>query len=123
MDPGNASSGVVDLLVMRIYQRTGANTGISFRVGTILFVLLALGGLISEAGAAIVASPSLMIGFGILVAAGVGIWALVRHATKDEREERREYEHLLQLEQAERERKADAARKANLERLRSKYRA
>jgi len=113
---------------MRIYQRTGPDTGVSYGLGSVLVgvvVLIILGGMLIEAVSNADASVSIFLGG--IAALVVGVWALGRYATKDERAEQREHDRLAAMEHYEEiraaEAKAEDSRVADLQRLRAKYKA
>jgi hypothetical protein len=110
---------------MRIYQRTGKDTGVSYSLGAVLFGVFMLVGLAYEIGESVwKTSPASLIFLVVILAlVAVAFWGLRRSATTDEREHRR----LAALEQMERARNdrdvAEAARVADLQRLKAKYKA
>jgi cyanate permease len=123
MGPSNPRPGVIDYRVMWIHQRTGENTAISVPAWAYVLGVLAAVGLASQFVQAAWGNPVVLAVLATLAAIGALIWWLRRGVTKNEREHQR----LAALERAEFERNAwaaaEAARQADLERLRGKYRS
>lgn len=115
---------MVDYTVMRIYQRTGENTGVSYPLWAVVLGVLMIPALaFNIIGSVWKSSPASVI-FLVVVGALVTLifWGLRRSTTADEREHNR----LAAREQMELERNiranTEAARVADLQRLRNKYR-
>lgn len=108
---------------MWIHQRTGPDTGVSYRLGTLVFGVLALAGIAGQIGEAI--SPAGWILLAVLAACVGLLYLWGRAVTKDQRSEQREYERLAALERMETARNkrdaGEAAQRADLARLREKY--
>jgi hypothetical protein len=109
---------------MRIYQRTGKDTGVSYSLGAVLLGVFMLVGLAYQIGESVwKSSPASLIFLVVtmalvaLIVGGLRWWD-----TRDERE----YQQLAALERMEQARNdrdiAEAARRADLQRLKAKYR-
>lgn len=112
---------MVDYLVMWIHQRTGPNSAVSYRAGTVVFGLLLAGTAISQvfgSGNSVVLLPICL--FAVLTAL---LWWKLNGATKEQRAEKREHRRLIAIENMEQLRAVEADRVADLQRLRSKYKA
>jgi hypothetical protein len=124
MGSGNRQADVVDYTAMRIYQRTGENTGISYPLWAVVLGVIMIPALFVNIFSSVwQQSPAAVIIFlSVLAAGGILVWVLRRNVTKDEREHTR----LAAIERMETERNArvsaETARQADLERLRNKYR-
>jgi membrane protein implicated in regulation of membrane protease activity len=104
---------------MWIHQRTGRNTAVSYRVGTVIFgLLLAATAVWKILGSANSVALLPICLFAVLTAL---LWRKLNGRTKEQRAERREHRRLIAIERMEQLRSTESDRVADLERLRTKY--